>query len=91
KIRGFRIELGEIEAQLSACEGVREAVVVVREDEPGDKRLVAYIIATADLEPDAGYLREQLRLSLAEHMLPSAFVSLEAFPLTANGKLDRKA
>ncbi|MFW3163443.1 syringopeptin non-ribosomal peptide synthetase SypA [Pseudomonas syringae pv. syringae] len=91
KIRGFRIELGEIEAQLSACQGVREAVVVVREDEPGDKRLVAYVIGTADLEPDATYLREQLRLSLAEHMLPSAFVSLEAFPLTANGKLDRKA
>ncbi|WP_236450329.1 non-ribosomal peptide synthetase, partial [Pseudomonas syringae] len=91
KIRGFRIELGEIEAQLSACQGVREAVVVVREDEPGDKRLVAYVIGTADLEPDATYLREQLRLSLAEHMLPSAFVSLQAFPLTANGKLDRKA
>nr|UXB95125.1 non ribosomal peptide synthetase [Pseudomonas syringae] len=91
KIRGFRIELGEIEARLSACKGVREAVVVVREDEPGDKRLVAYVIGTADLEPDATYLREQLRLSLAEHMLPSAFVSLEAFPLTANGKLDRKA
>ncbi|WP_246771751.1 phosphopantetheine-binding protein, partial [Pseudomonas syringae] len=56
-----------------------------------DKRLVAYVIGTADLEPDATYFREQLRLSLAEHMLPSAFVSLEAFPLTANGKLDRKA
>ncbi|RVU51136.1 amino acid adenylation domain-containing protein [Pseudomonas syringae pv. syringae] len=91
KIRGFRIELGEIEARLSACKGVREAVVVVREDEPGDKRLVAYVIGTADLEPDVTWLREQLRLSLAEHMLPSAFVSLEAFPLTANGKLDRKA
>ncbi|WP_240325789.1 condensation domain-containing protein, partial [Pseudomonas syringae] len=86
-----RIELGEIEARLSACEGVRDAVVVVREDEPGDKRLVAYVIGTAGQEPDATWLREQLRLSLAEHMLPSAFVSLEAFPLTANGKLDRKA
>ncbi len=91
KIRGFRIELGEIEAQLSACEGVRDAVVVVREDEPGDKRLVAYVIGTAGQELDATYLREQLRLSLAEHMLPGAFVSLERFPLTANGKLDRKA
>ncbi|MBS7425672.1 syringopeptin non-ribosomal peptide synthetase SypA [Pseudomonas syringae] len=91
KIRGFRIELGEIEAQLSACEGVRDAVVVVREDEPGDKRLVAYVTGTTNRDPDATYLREQLRLSLAEHMLPSAFVSLEAFPLTANGKLDRKA
>ncbi|WP_191488514.1 non-ribosomal peptide synthetase [Pseudomonas sp. FEN] len=91
KIRGFRIELGEIQAQLAACEGVRDALVLVREDEPGDKRLVAYVIGTAGVELDAVQLREQLRLSLAEYMLPSAFVSLEAFPLTANGKLDRKA
>ncbi|WP_416768984.1 amino acid adenylation domain-containing protein [Pseudomonas sp. RHF3.3-3] len=87
KIRGFRIELGEIEAQLAACEGVRDALVLVREDEPGDKRLVAYVIGNTD----AGQLREQLRQTLAEYMLPSAFVNLEAFPLTANGKLDRKA
>ncbi len=91
KIRGFRIELGEIEAQLSACEGVRDALVLVREDEPGDKRLVAYVIGAAGVELDAAQLREQLRQSLAEYMLPSAFVSLESFPLTANGKLDRKA
>ncbi|NAP27562.1 syringopeptin non-ribosomal peptide synthetase SypC, partial [Pseudomonas syringae] len=91
KIRGFRIELGEIEAQLAACDGIQDALVLVREDEPGDKRLVAYVIGTAGLEPDASRLREQLRLSLAEYMLPSAFVSLESFPLTANGKLDRKA
>ncbi|PBP85245.1 non-ribosomal peptide synthetase, partial [Pseudomonas syringae] len=91
KIRGFRIELGEIEAQLAACDAVQDALVLVREDEPGDKRLVAYVIGTAGLEPDAPQLREQLRLSLAEYMLPSAFVSLESFPLTANGKLDRKA
>ncbi|MDU8617804.1 amino acid adenylation domain-containing protein, partial [Pseudomonas syringae] len=91
KIRGFRIELGEIEAQLAACDAVQDALVLVREDEPGDKRLVAYVIGTAGLEPDATQLREQLRLSLAEYMLPSAFVSLESFPLTANGKLDRKA
>ncbi|NWD72409.1 amino acid adenylation domain-containing protein, partial [Pseudomonas gingeri] len=91
KIRGFRIELGEIEAQLAACDGVRDAVVLVREDEPGDKRLVAYFIASVGVELDAAQLRDQLRLSLAEYMLPSAFVSLEAFPLTTNGKLDRKA
>ncbi len=91
KIRGFRIELGEIEAQLVACDGVQDAMLLVREDEPGDKRLVAYVIGTAGVELDATHLREQLRLSLAEYMLPSAFVSLEAFPLTANGKLDRKA
>ncbi|KPA90309.1 amino acid adenylation enzyme/thioester reductase family protein, partial [Pseudomonas asplenii] len=91
KIRGFRIELGEIEAQLAACEGVRDALVLVREDEPGDKRLVAYVISAAGVELDAVQLREQLRLTLAEYMLPSAFVSLQAFPLTANGKLDRKA
>ncbi|MCF5710773.1 AMP-binding protein, partial [Pseudomonas syringae] len=91
KIRGFRIELGEIEAQLSACNGVREAVVIAREDVPGDKRLVAYFIAQDEENPTAAELRTQLQQNLAEHMLPSAFVMLPSFPLTANGKLDRKA
>ncbi|SDB67521.1 non-ribosomal peptide synthetase, partial [Pseudomonas sp. NFACC13-1] len=91
KIRGFRIELGEIEAALAACEGVREAVVIAREDAPGDQRLVAYVIAREDARPVAGELRTQLLGSLADYMVPSAFVMLEAFPLTTNGKLDRKA
>ncbi|MBX8600534.1 amino acid adenylation domain-containing protein, partial [Pseudomonas cichorii] len=91
KIRGFRIELGEVEAQLAACEGVREAVVIAREDIPGDKRLVAYVIAEEGMSPSAADLRDQLLQSLAEHMLPSAFVMLESLPLTTNGKLDRKA
>nr|WP_318297865.1 non-ribosomal peptide synthetase [Pseudomonas cichorii] len=91
KIRGFRIELGEVEAQLAACNGVREAVVIAREDVPGDKRLVAYVIAEEGEAPSAVDLRDQLLQALAEHMLPSAFVMLESLPLTTNGKLDRKA
>ncbi|MGX4727874.1 amino acid adenylation domain-containing protein, partial [Pseudomonas corrugata] len=91
KIRGFRIELGEIEAKLTACAKVREAVVVAREDEPGDKRLVAYVLAEDGACVSAGELRSELLGSLADYMVPSAFVMLEAFPLTTNGKLDRKA
>ncbi|MBY8973942.1 amino acid adenylation domain-containing protein [Pseudomonas sp. P867] len=89
KIRGFRIELGEIQAHLATAHGVRDAVVIAREDEPGDKRLVAYVITEG--EPSVAALRDHLLQSLAEHMVPSAFVRLEAFPLTTNGKLDRKA
>ncbi|QIH08992.1 amino acid adenylation domain-containing protein [Pseudomonas sp. BIOMIG1BAC] len=91
KIRGFRIELGEIEARLAACAGVREAVVVAREDVHADKRLVAYFIAQPGEQPNATQLREQLRQHLADYMLPSAFVLLDSLPLTTNGKLDRKA
>jgi amino acid adenylation domain-containing protein len=91
KIRGFRIELGEIEAHLTACSGVREAVVIVREDNPEDKRLVAYLIAHEGIELAVADLRAQLATGLADYMIPSAFVSLSAFPLTPNGKLDRKA
>ncbi|MDE1482946.1 non-ribosomal peptide synthetase [Xenorhabdus bovienii] len=91
KIRGFRIELGEIESQLAACAGVSDAVVVVREEGSGDKRLVAYLVPQSDVTLDAADLREQLSTHLAEYMLPSAFVILDAFPLNPNGKLDRKA
>ena len=89
KIRGFRIELGEVEAQLQACEGVREAVAMAREDVPGDKRLVAYVLTTGDL--DAAALRDALSTRLPEYMIPSAYLRMEAWPLTPNGKLDRKA
>ncbi|MDF2629024.1 MAG: tycC3 [Symbiobacteriaceae bacterium] len=90
KIRGFRIELGEIEALLSRHPGVHETVVVAREDVPGDKRLVAYVVPTA-AGAAADELREFLRAGLPDYMLPAHFVMLEAMPLSANGKLDRKA
>ncbi|CAI8787994.1 amino acid adenylation domain-containing protein [Kosakonia quasisacchari] len=91
KLRGFRIELGEISACLTACDGVRDAVVIAREDTPGDKRLVAYLLAAPGHTPEPARLRQQLAQSLAEYMLPAAFVTLESFPLTPNGKLDRQA
>ncbi|OTA16216.1 Amino acid adenylation [Xenorhabdus vietnamensis] len=91
KLRGFRIELGEIEASLMQCHGVREAVVLAREDEPGQKRLVAYLRPQDGVELIPAELRQQLAQHLAEYMLPSAFVTLETFPLTANGKLNRQA
>ena len=89
KIRGFRIELGEIEARLAEHEGVREPVVVAREDSSGDKRLVAYYVSDVNIAPEA--LRAHLLAKLPEYMVPAAFVRLDLMPLTHNGKLDRKA
>jgi len=86
KLRGFRIELGEIEAVLRAEDGVRDAVVVVREDRPGDERLVGYVVGG----PAPADLRAAAARTLSAHMVPAAVVVLDALPLTPNGKLDRR-
>jgi amino acid adenylation domain-containing protein len=90
KIRGFRIELGEVEAALGQHPAVREAVVVAREDVPGDKRLVGYVVTVDQQAVPAAELRGFVKQKLPEYMAPVAWVQMERFPLTANGKVDRR-
>ncbi|MGG3494414.1 amino acid adenylation domain-containing protein [Peribacillus simplex] len=87
KVRGFRIELGEIEATLERHTSIKEAVVIIREDRPGDQRLVAYVISDGNIQKWREYLQNQL----PNHMVPAHLVELDYFPLTPNGKIDRKA
>ena len=91
KVRGFRIELGEIEAHLLPHPAVAQCVVVAREDSPGDKRLVAYLVAAQSVLPPTSELRAFLQRQLPDHMIPSAFVQMDTLPLTPNRKVDRKA
>ncbi|MGP3976398.1 amino acid adenylation domain-containing protein [Streptomyces sp. 8N114] len=105
QIRGFRVELGEVEAVLAGHESVEQAAVVLREDVPGDQRLVAYIVPTSGARgsegvgggrpeparPDAAALRSHVAKALPRHMVPATFVFLDAFPVTVNGKLDRNS
>jgi amino acid adenylation domain-containing protein len=91
KIRGYRIELGEIEAMLGQYPAVESSLVVVREDTPGDRRLVAYLVARPEASFNAMEARKYLKQKLPEYMIPSAFVLLNELPLTPNGKVDRKA
>ncbi len=94
KLRGFRIELGEIESAMDNTRRLKDRVVTCREDRPGDKQLVAYLVAKDDALPQDELIRdvrEHLRLTLPAHMLPAAFVVLPSFPLNQSGKVDRKA
>jgi surfactin family lipopeptide synthetase A len=91
KIRGFRIELGEIEGLLAKHPQVEEVAVIVREDLPGDLRLVAYLVARADQSPTFSEIREFLERKLPSYMVPATFVCLATLPLTPNGKIDRRA
>lgn len=89
KVRGFRIELGEIQTVLSTLLGVRQSVVIVREDEPGEKKLVAYVVPAQE-QIDAGKLKSELQKRLPEHMVPAAIILLDELPVTRNGKVNRK-
>src|SRR6266568_2635217 len=91
KLRGFRIELGEIEAVLTESRNVAQAVVIMREDQPGDQRLIAYVVSKSGARIDARELRRQIEKKLPDHMVPSTIVELDRLPLTPNTKIDRKA
>jgi amino acid adenylation domain-containing protein len=91
KVRGYRIELGEIEATLASDPNVKSCAVLVREDEPGNKQLVGYLVPKEGSSPTAESLRQSLKQKLPEYMVPSHFVILNSIPLTQNGKVDRKA
>src|SRR6185369_12987704 len=91
KIRGFRVELGEVEAALRAEEGVTEAVVVVRTDVGDDKRLVGYVVPDNRRRLTPSLVRDHLRETLPDYMVPVAIVALEALPFTPSGKIDRQA
>jgi amino acid adenylation domain-containing protein len=91
KVRGSRIELGEIESVLNRHPSVQQSMVTVREDQPGDRRLVAYIISPKEIELNPAALRAHLKAHLPEYMLPAAFVAIDEIPLTPNGKIDRRA
>ena len=89
KVRGYRVELGEIEAVLQTHAGIRTCAVIIREDEPAEKRVVAYVVKSGDVKMAA--FKEFLKERLPDYMVPSAFVEIEQLPLTPNGKIDRKA
>ena len=91
KVRGFRIELGEIDAQLKRHPNVRDAVTLAREDQPGNVRLVSYVLPVPEQEPAADELRTFIQKDLPEYMTPAIFIALDALPLTPSGKVDRKA
>ncbi|MEU4568030.1 amino acid adenylation domain-containing protein, partial [Micromonospora sp. NPDC023956] len=91
KIRGYRIELGEIETTLTARPDLRHAAVIAREDQPGDKHLTAYLVPTDNAPVDLTALRQDLAAHLPDYMVPTAYVTMNALPITPNGKLDRNA